>query len=149
MSDDSGFIFMKIGTDAKVTDLSMKRNVMVVDDLSQVECFVEVGERGEVINLDAEGNELHTPESYRLKLEAERGGLQASLTKAGEEINSIGNEFVAQRIKNQLADALSQPMDIHGESKLKRILSGTLELSKQVGCGVLTAALTHYLKISS
>ncbi len=50
---------MKIGAGAKVTGLRMKRNVMVVDDLSHVESFVTVGERGEVINLDADGNELH------------------------------------------------------------------------------------------
>ncbi|WP_137922873.1 hypothetical protein, partial [Klebsiella pneumoniae] len=59
MNDKSGFSFMKIGAGAKVTGLRMKRNVMVVDDLSHVESFVTVGERGEVINLDADGNELH------------------------------------------------------------------------------------------
>ncbi|WP_212743828.1 hypothetical protein, partial [Klebsiella pneumoniae] len=47
----------------------------VVDDLSHVESFVTVGERGEVINLDADGNELHTPDSYREKLKIERGEL--------------------------------------------------------------------------
>ncbi len=148
MSDDSGFSFMKIGADAKVTGLSMKRNVMVVDDLSSVDSFISVGERGEVINLDAEGNELHTPESYRSKLEVERTELQHSLVKAEDEINSIGNDIVARKIKNQLGEALSQPMDAHGEWNLKRILSGTLELSKQVGCGILTTAITHYLGIS-
>ncbi|HBS8451967.1 TPA: hypothetical protein MAT95_005448, partial [Klebsiella pneumoniae] len=56
MNDKSGFSFMKIGAGAKVTGLRMKRNVMVVDDLSHVESFVTVGERGEVINLDADGN---------------------------------------------------------------------------------------------
>ncbi|WP_136024035.1 hypothetical protein [Klebsiella oxytoca] len=148
MNDKSGFSFMKIGAGAKVTGLRMKRNVMVVDDLSHVESFVTVGERGEVINLDADGNELHTPDSYREKLKIERGELQASLEKAKEEINSIDNDITSQKIKNQLSAALSQPMDAEGEWNTKRILQGVLDLSKQVGCGVLTAASTHYLGVS-
>lgn len=105
-------------------------------------------ERGEVINLDADGNELHTPDSYREKLKIERGELQASLEKAKEEINSIDNDITSQKIKNQLSAALSQPMDAEGERNTKRILQGVLDLSKQVGCGVLTAAITHYLGVS-
>jgi len=148
VSDKSGFSFMKIGADAKVTGLTMRRNVMIVDDLSHVESFVTVGERGEIVNLDADGNELHTPDSYRAKLKIERSELHASLEKAKDEVNSIDNDLISQKIKNQLNAALSQPMDAEGEWNTKRILRGVLDLSKQVGCGVLTAAVAHYLGVS-
>ena len=60
--------FLEIGEGGKIGDLKFHRNIMVVDDISKVETFISLGKNGEILNLDAEGNEVHTPESYSQKL---------------------------------------------------------------------------------
>lgn len=52
--------FLEIGDGGKIDDLKFHRNIMVVDDISKVETFISLGKNGEILKLDAEGNEVHT-----------------------------------------------------------------------------------------
>ena len=64
--------FLEIGDGGKIDDLKFHRNIMVVDDISKVETFISLGKNGEILKLDAEGNEVHTQESYSQKISKER-----------------------------------------------------------------------------
>ena len=50
---------VNLGKGAKVHRLGVNRNLIVVDDISKIDALINV-ENGEIIHLDAEGNEVHT-----------------------------------------------------------------------------------------
>ncbi|EJD6043684.1 hypothetical protein J9231_17290 [Providencia rettgeri] len=143
--NNKGFTAIRIGSGSKVENFKAKRNIVVTDDLSIVDSIISVGDNSEIINLDADGNEVHTPESYKQKLKRDRQDFFEGLHEIQADINSIQNDIVAFKIKKELVGAQNQPMTAKGEFTFKKILGNILSMSKDVGCGVLTAVITKYL----
>ncbi|MCA4960985.1 hypothetical protein [Pseudomonas sp. Y24-6] len=137
--------FIDIGEGAKIGELIMTKNIMVVDDISKIETFVSVGKNGEITTVNADGNEVHTPESYAKKLKKERGELFVQLREMRAVIDTIADDFAKQKIKNALRDAEAQPLNQEGEWHVKKILGEVLKISKDVGAAVLSGVITSYI----
>jgi len=137
--------FIDIGEDATVDGLTLNKNVIITDDLSKIETFVSVGKNGRVTNLNADGNEVHTPESYYEKLSYERADLFTQFKECELEIASIQNEVMQSRIKSKIQEINELPINIDNEFDFKRKLGELKDLSKQVGVGVLTSVISAYL----
>ena len=137
--------FIDIGEGAIVDGLRLNKNVIIADDLSKVETFVSVGKNGRVINLDAEGNEVHTPESYYEKLSYERADLFTKFKECELEISSIKNQVMQSKIKSKIQEIQALPIDSNNEFDFKRKLIELKDLSKLVGIGVITNLISGYL----
>ncbi|WP_318445385.1 hypothetical protein [Photobacterium leiognathi] len=134
---------VSVGKNAKVGKLSIKRNIVVTNDVSSV-VGVDIGENGEVVNLDAEGNEVMTPEAYTAKLKQERLPLLAELAIFKEQLNEIQNEISRARIKREVTkvEELSLQYDISSNDKLKNAVKVLKETCFNVGCGVIAGLIT-------
>ena len=137
--------FIKFGNGAKVSDSSISKNIFIVDDLSQVETFIRVGDDAEIIRVDIDGNEIHTPASYALKTQSQRDKLFAELAECQEAIDSIQNDFAKHKIKKALTDAAAQDLTNVGEWNFKQIISIAATTSKEVGVAVVAAVIGKYL----
>ncbi|EMK0754263.1 hypothetical protein AB7211_15520 [Providencia rettgeri] len=143
--NNKGFTVIRIGNGAKVEKLQAMGNMVITDDLSAIDSIISIDDNGEVKDLEADSNEVHTSESYRQKLKHDRQGFFDGLHEIQADINSIQNDIIAFKIKKELVDAQNQPMTPKGEFTFKKILGDILSMSKDVGCGVLTAVITKYL----
>lgn len=137
--------FLEIGEGGKIGDLKFHRNIMVVDDISKIETFISLGKNGEILNLDAEGNEVHTPESYSQKLSKERQDFFEQINNCELEISALQNEVMQAKIRKNLAEAKQLPNTSEGEFNFKKKLGEVKNLSKEVGTQLLTAIIMKYL----
>lgn len=137
--------FLELGEGASVEDLQFNRNIMIVDDISKVSTFISVGKNGRILRLTADGNEVHTPESYSQKLNSDRSEFFDAIVKLNEDIDGIANELVKQRIKNSLQEASRQENSLDGECRFKRILSELYVISKDAGIAVLASCIATYI----
>jgi len=137
--------FIDIAEGGVVDGLKLTKNIIITDDLSKVETFVSVGKNGRVINLDAAGNEVHTPDSYYQKLKSERMDLFSSFKECELEISLLKNQVMQSRIKNKIKEIEKLPIDIDKEFDFKKKLTELKDLSIQVGAGVLTSVISAYL----
>ena len=137
--------FLEIGEGGKIGDLTFHRNIMVVEDISKVETFISLGKNGEIINLDAQGNEVHTPESYSQKLSKERQEFFDQIKNCELEISSLQNEVMQAKIRKSLNEAKQLPNTSEGEFDFKKKLGEIKSLSKEVGTQLLTAIIMKYL----
>lgn len=137
--------FLDIGEGGKIGELIMKKNIMVVDDISKIETFVSLGKNGEITKIDADGNEVHTPDSYTKKLKNERAQFFDELKEIRTSIESITDDVAKQKIINALRDAEAQTLSQEGERHFTKILGGVLKVAKDVGAAVLAGVITSYL----
>lgn len=135
--------FLEIGEGGKIDDLKLHRNIMVVDDISKVETFISLGKNGEILKLDAEGNEVHTQESYSQKISKERQDFFEQIKNLESEITSIKNDVMQSKVRSKIKEIEGLPID--DEFNFKRKLSELKDLSKQVGVGILTTVISAYL----
>lgn len=137
--------FIKFGDGAKITDSSIIGNVLIVDDLSKVETFIRIGDNSEIIRLDVNGNEVHTPESFALITKSRRDALFAELAECQEAMISVQNDLAKQKIKQALTLAAAQDLTIKGEFDFRRIISGVATSSKEIGVAVVAGIISKYL----
>ncbi|PWE39630.1 hypothetical protein C9I50_18360 [Pseudomonas prosekii] len=137
--------FIDIGEGAKIGELTMTKNIVVVDDISKIETFVSIGKNGEITTVNADGNEVHTPDSYAKKLKKEREDLFSQIKDMRAVIETIPDDFAKQKIKKALREAEDQPLNQQGERQVKNILGEVLKISKDVGAAVLAAVITSYI----
>ena len=135
--------FLEIGDGGKIDDLKFHRNIMVVDDISKVETFISLGKNGEILKLDAEGNEVHTQKSYSQKISKERQDFFEQIKNLESEITSIKNDVMQSKVRSKIKEIEELPID--DEFNFKRKLSELKDLSKQVGVGILTTVISAYL----
>ncbi len=137
---------IKFGDRAKLQDSKVSRNILIVDDIATVETsIISFGDDAEIIRVDLEGNEIHTPESYALKVKGRREVFFAELSGCQQAIESIQNDLAKQKIKQGLAEAAQQEMTDEGEWKFRRIISGVAHYSKEIGVSVVAAVIGNYL----
>lgn len=136
--------FLDIGEGAKVNSLNLDSNVIITDDLSKIESFVSVGRYGEVVNLDAKGNEVHTPESYATKLRLTRHEFFEKFEQCKEEIESIKDELVRSKIKRLINEAKEQDLTPQGEHKFKECLGKVKDFAINVGASLLATCISNY-----
>jgi hypothetical protein len=139
--------FIELGEGAQIDGLKVTRNIMVVDDISKVATFISVGKNGRITNLDAEGNEVHTPASYTEKLVSERADFFSKVDEAKSAVESIENDLQKQKIKNLLKEARSIEYSMDGEEKFQRVLVTMLSAIKDTGAAVLATCITAYFGI--
>jgi len=137
--------FIDVAEGAVVDGLKLTRNTIITDDLSKVETFVSVGKNGRVINLDADGNEVHTPESYYEKLCSERTDLFMNIKECEPAILALDNEVMQSKIKSKINEIENLPVDIDNQFDFNKKLGELKDLSVQVGIGVLTSIISAYL----
>ncbi|WP_274643431.1 hypothetical protein [Pseudomonas serbica] len=137
--------FIDIAEGGKVGELNLTKNILVVDDISKIETFVGVGKNGEVTTLTADGNEVHTPESYAKKLKNDRSEFFSEIAKIRTAIDSITDDLAKQKIKNALRQAEAQPLNQEGEHQVKKIFFEVLKTAKDIGAAVLANCITTYL----
>ncbi|ELA8132730.1 hypothetical protein [Vibrio parahaemolyticus] len=139
--------FINIGEGAKVDGLQLKRNILVTDDMSQV-VFVDVGKNGEVINLDANGNQVLTPEAYSKYLDARVSELDDCFSEFTEELHKIENEIAKAKINRQLnavKEELKQVVPQNSTINYSRALNTLKDLCINLGYGVLAGIATSQL----
>ena len=134
---------VNVGKNAKVNGLKLTRNIVVTDDVSSV-IGVDIGENGEVINLDADGNEVMTPEAYEVKIKQERQPLLSELASFKEQLNHIENDLHKARIKKELCkvEKLTGQYDIRSQFELTNAIKILKETCFNVGCGVIAGLIT-------
>lgn len=137
--------FIKFGNGAKVSNSSISENILVIDDLSKVETFIRVGDDAEIVRVNIDGNEIHTPESYALKIKSQRDKLFAELSECQDAIESIQNDIAKNEIKRALAAAAAQDLTRDGEWSFRRIISVVATTSKEVGVAVVSGVIGKYL----
>ena len=103
--------FLEIGDGGKIDDLKFHRNIMVVDDISKVETFISLGKNGEILKLDAEGNEVHTQESYSQKISKERQDFFEQIKNLESEITSIKNDVMQSKVRSKIKEIEELPID--------------------------------------
>ena len=141
--------FINIGEGAKIDGLTLRRNIMVTDDTSKV-VFVDVGKDGEIINLDADGNQVLTPGAYKKYLAAEIEKDKCSLNEFLTQLDLIENDIDKARIKRQLKmvlEALELSVD-NGRFDYNRALSTLRDACENLGYGVLSGIITTLIGYS-
>lgn len=139
--------FIHIGEGAKVDGLKLEKNIIVSDDLSQV-VFVDIGKDGEVINLDANGNQVLTPEAYRDHLIAEVKRNKETLAGFSEKLLSVDNDIDKARISRQLKLVLHElESTVHNKTQFnyKAALSKLRDMCTNLGYGVLSGIITKMI----
>ena len=140
--------FINIGEGAKVDGLKLTRNTVVTDDMSQV-VFVDIGKNGEVINLDAEGNQVLTPEAYKDLLNSRTQELKLSINEFSEQLKLIENDIAKAKINRQLKIVQEELNLIPESSERKfnynRALSQLKDTCVNLGYGVLAGIITTKL----
>ncbi|WP_439826176.1 hypothetical protein [Aeromonas caviae] len=139
--------FIQIGEGAKVDGLKLERNIVVTDDMSQV-VFVDVGKNGEVINLDAHGNQVLTPEAYRDYLVVEIEKNKIKLKEFADKLMEIDNDTDKARINRQLKLVLQElDASVHNNSNFnyKMAISKLRDICLNLGYGVLSGILTKMI----
>lgn len=137
--------FIEVGEGSEIGTLNVRRNVMVVDDISSINTFISVGKNGKIAHLDAEGNEVHTPASYAKKLESDREEFFAEVERQKDSIEQISDDLLKQRLKNALAQAKRQGLDSGGEHNFKQIIATAYEIAKSTGAAVLATCISAYM----
>ena len=134
---------VNVGKNAKVNGLKLTRNIVVTDDVSSV-VGVDIGENGEVTNLDVDGNEVMTPKAYELKIKQERQPLLSELALFKEQLDHIENDLNKARIKRELykVEKLTGQYDISSQSELTGAIKILKETCFNVGCGVIAGLIT-------
>ncbi len=135
---------ISIAEGGKIGDLKLTRNIVVTDDVSQV-VVVDVGKNGEVVNLDAEGNQVMTPAAYSEFLNSRVKELKLSFEEVTEELETIQNDIDKARIKRELKvvrESLDTVVDSSGKFNYTRALSKLTETCKNLGYGVLAGIIT-------
>jgi sRNA-binding carbon storage regulator CsrA len=137
--------FLEVGEGAEIGILNVRRNVMVVDDISTINTFISIGKNGKITHLDAEGNEVHTPASYAKKLEIDRGEFFAEVERCKDSIDQIKDELLKARLKDSIAQASQQELDAIGEHRFKQIIKVAYEIAKNTGAAVLATCICAYI----
>ena len=123
----------KFGKGVKVHEMKVKRNIIITEDLSKVNSIVSFEENGEIVNLDAEGNEVLTPESFNNKTIAIR---QSILKDLDEAISNIVDENVKIALQKNLEEIKTLPTDLKGQwlfdISLKALKDFALDLGAKV-----------------
>ncbi|MCO8058039.1 hypothetical protein [Acinetobacter towneri] len=125
---------VSIGKGGKVGDLKVNRNIIVTEDLSRIDSLVDIQENGEVVRLDAEGNEVHTPESYAIKINASRREIFDELE---EEISKLRNEITQAKLNNKLNELKSLPATIDGQWNFRKSLEKLKDFALDLGAKVV------------
>ncbi|MEZ8188295.1 hypothetical protein ACED29_21060 [Shewanella sp. 5S214] len=140
--------FINIGEGAKVDDLKLTRNTVVTDDMSQV-VFVDIGKNGEVINLDAEGNQVLTPEAYKDFLNSRTQELKLSINEFSKQLKLIENDIAKAKINRQLKIVQEElnliPESSESKFNYNRALSQLKDTCVNLGYGVLAGIITTKL----
>ncbi|MUH98743.1 hypothetical protein GNP63_19770 [Aliivibrio fischeri] len=140
--------FINIGEGAKVDGLKLTRNTVVTDDMSQV-VFVDVGKNGEVINLDAEGNQILTPKAYKDFLNSRTQELKLSINEFSEQLKLIENDIAKAKINRQLKIVQEElnliPESSENKFNYNRALSQLKDTCVNLGYGVLAGIITTKL----
>ncbi|EGQ7830822.1 MULTISPECIES: hypothetical protein [Vibrio] len=139
---------INIAEGGKIGDLKLNNNIVVTDDMSQV-VFVDIGKNGEVLNLDADGNQVMTPEAYSAYLDSRVKELQIPLKEVTDELEGISNDIDKAKIKRQLKvvrDTLnSVTTSDGGKFNYLRAVSQLTDICKNLGYGVLAGIITTKL----
>lgn len=125
---------VSIGKGGKVGNLKVNRNIIVTEDLSRIDSLVDIQENGEVVHLDAEGNEVHTPESYAIKINALRREIFDELE---EEISKLRNEITQAKLNNKLNELKSLPATIDGQWNFRKSLEKLKDFALDLGAKVV------------
>lgn len=135
---------IQIGEGAKIGKLNLEKNIVVTDDMSQV-VFVDVGKNGEIINFDANGNQVLTPEAYQNYLIAEMERNKLKLSEFSEKLKGVNNEIDRARINRQLKVVLQELENSvlnKSDFNYKRALSVLKDMCVNLGYGVLSGVVT-------
>jgi uncharacterized protein YuzE len=139
---------INIGEGAKVDGLKLTRNTVVTDDMSQV-VLVDIGKNGEVINLDAEGNQVLTPEAYKDFLNSRTQELKLSINEFSEQLKLIENDIAKAKISRQLKIVQEElnliPESSESKFNYNRALSQLKDTCVNLGYGVLAGIITTKL----
>lgn len=125
---------VSIGKNAKVHNLNVKRNIIVTDDISKIDSLIDIQENGEIIHLDADGNEVHTPDSYANKMAPIRN---ANIYALEIEILKLNNDVTKAKLSNALDKMKNFPPTIESEWEFKNSLTKLKEFASDLGAKVV------------
>jgi hypothetical protein len=125
---------VSVGKGGKIGNLKVNRNIVVTDDLSKIDSLIDIQENGEVVHLDAEGNEVHTPESYAVKINALRREIFDDLER---EISKLRNEITQAKLNNRLNELKSLPATTDGQWNFRRGLEKLKDFASDLGAKVV------------
>lgn len=136
---------IKFGNRANISDIKVIDNVVIVGEHSKIDSFINIGDDAEVKGLDAVGNEVHTPESYAMKVKGARDKIFLDLRNS-RAIEAIYNDQARQKINLLLQQAAQQDFTVSGESRFKEIMLGAGRFAKEVGVAAVAAIISNHIK---
>lgn len=125
---------VNLGKGGKIHNMNVSRNIIVTDDLSPIDSLIEVQENGEIINLDADGNEVHTPKSYAIKITPIRNKQISDLEL---EISNLKNEVTQAKLLAELNKMKSLPYTMKGQWAFKDALIKFKDFSMDLGAKIV------------
>ena len=125
---------IKIGKGAKVHTIGLKRSIVVVEDLSQLDSLITVEENGEVYLIDADGNEIHTIDSYAKKLENSRASIYAELQS---EISNLKNEVTQAKLLAELSKLKEIPLTVKDHRRFEDAIIKFKAFAYELGAKVV------------
>lgn len=125
---------INIGKGAKVGTVGLKRSIVIVDDISKIDSLINIEENGEIINIDADGNEVHTNASYALKLKSSRDALFNELQI---EISNLKNEVLQAKLLRELEEIKEIPLSSKGQLQFKIALDKFKNFASELGAKVI------------
>lgn len=139
---------ISIAEGGKIGDLKLSRNIVVTDDMSQV-VFVDIGKNGEVLNLDADGNQVMTPGAYSVYIESRVKELQMSLQEVTDELDELSNDIDKAKMKRELKmvekTLNSVITEDSGQLNYRRAVTRLTDVCKNLGYGILAGIITSKL----
>jgi len=125
---------VNMGKGSKIHNLTVSRNVIVTPDISKIDSLIEIQENGEIIYLDANGNEVHTPESYAAKITLQR---QEIFKEIEHEISQLTNEITQAKLNSQLNELKLLPSTMPGQWDFKDALKKFKDFASDLGAKVV------------
>ena len=125
---------VSLGKGGKIGNMKVNRNIVVTNDLSKIDSLIDIQENGEVVYLDAEGNEVHTPESYAVKINALR---REFFDELEQEISKLRNEITQAKLNSMLDELKSLPPTTDGQWNFKKGLEKLKDFALDLGAKVV------------
>lgn len=125
---------ISVGKNGKVGNVTMIRTMIVTDDISKIEALVEIQENGEIIHLDLEGNEVHTPESYAKKITVIRREVFEELE---QEISNLKNEITKSKLNSRLEELKQLPATSRGQFEFRKRLGYFKDFASDLGAKIV------------
>lgn len=121
---------IKLGKGAKGENLNVSRNIIVTDDISKINSLISVEENGEIINVDIDGNEVHTEKSFHDKFIVKREQLLNDLESV---ISEIAEEKIRVKLEESLKEMKDLPNTPKGQWQFRNLLKHLKDFASDLG----------------